>query len=371
MVLLIDNALVKRVLTMDECIRAQEEAFQDLIPGDAIHRPRIDVYVPCERDDGYYRWGSMEGASKRLGIFAIRMKSDIVYWPRNEDGGWTEEKYCVRPGTYCGLVFLFSTRNGEPLAIINDGHLQHMRVGGGAGLGAKHLSRQDAQTVGMLGSGGMARTYLQAFCAVRRIKRVRVYSPTPAHRKQFAEEMGRELQVEVEPVESALEAVRGVDIVSTCTDSMRPTVRGEWLEPGMHVTNLGPAEIGEDADRRFDVKVRQGVSGWSPTKPMERVDTERGMSPVAYIAGREEEMARLPKRDPTLRGFGGDFPHFTDLVTGKAKGRTTDGEITFYHNVGNQGLQFAAVGGVVYQKAKALGLGRELPSDWFLQDIRD
>ena len=95
------------------------------------------------------------------------------------------------------------------------------------------------------------------------------------------------------------------------------------------------------------------------------------MSPVAYLAGREEELARLPKRDPALRGFGGDFPHFTDLVSGKAKGRTSDAEITFYHNIGNQGLQFAAVGGWVYRQAKAHGLGQELPTEWFLQDIRD
>ena len=156
--LLINNDLAKALLTMDDCIRVQEEAYKELITGDAVHRPRIDVYVPCERDDGYYRWGTMEGASKSSGIFAIRMKSDIVYWPRNQEGGWTEEKYCGQPGTYCGLVFLFSTRNGEPLAMINDGHLQHMRVGGGAGLGAKYLECRDAQSVGMLGSGGMARS---------------------------------------------------------------------------------------------------------------------------------------------------------------------------------------------------------------------
>ena len=77
----------------------------------------------------------MEGASRKIGVFAIRMKSDVVYWPNGE----TEEKYCMQPGTWCGLVMVFSVRNGEPLAIINDGLLQHMRVGGCAGLGAKYL----------------------------------------------------------------------------------------------------------------------------------------------------------------------------------------------------------------------------------------
>ena len=159
--LLIDNPTVERLLPMIECIDAQDRAFRGLPTGDSVHRPRIDLYMPAERPDGYYRWGTMEGASNELGVFAIRMKSDILHWPRDEHGFWKEEKYAVEPGTYCGLIFLFSTRNGEPLAIINDGILQHMRVGGGAGLGVRYLSRPDAQTVGMIGSGGMARTYLE------------------------------------------------------------------------------------------------------------------------------------------------------------------------------------------------------------------
>ena len=95
----------------------------------------------------------------------------------------------MEPGTYCGLIMLFSTRDGEPLAMINDGILQHMRVGGGAGLGVRYLSRPDSRTVGMLGSGGMARTYLEAFAAVRDIRSVKVFSPTKANRERYAEEM--------------------------------------------------------------------------------------------------------------------------------------------------------------------------------------
>jgi ornithine cyclodeaminase/alanine dehydrogenase-like protein (mu-crystallin family) len=122
--LIIDNELVSELLTMKDCIRVQEEAFRKLPIGAAIHRPRIDMYFPCDRQDGYFRWGTMEGAND--GYFAIRMKSDIITWPKDANGNWTEEKYCREPGTYCGLIFLLSTRNGEPLAFINDGLLQHM-----------------------------------------------------------------------------------------------------------------------------------------------------------------------------------------------------------------------------------------------------
>lgn len=365
--LFIHNDVVEEVVTMEDCIAVQEQAFRDLAMGQAAHRPRSDIYAPCEREDGYYRWGTMEGYSG--GYLAIRMKSDVITWPRDADGNWTEEKYCVEPGTYCGLIMLFSARNGEPLALINDGYLQHMRVGGGAGIGAKYLARKNATTVGMLGSGGMARTYLRAICAVRGIRRVKVYSPTRENREAYASEMSRRLNIEVQPVDSAREAIAGVDIVSSSTDSMTPTFEAEWLEPGQHVTMLGPMEVSKEALARVDVGIRQGRSGLTITG--DGIDHAVGHSPMAWIAGSAEERKRLPAKQAGASGFSVDFADFGDLVNGSTEGRTSDEQITFYHNIGNQGLQFSSVGGLAYEKAKAAGKGRNLPTEWFLQDIRD
>ncbi|HUZ72430.1 MAG TPA: hypothetical protein VMU87_05550 [Stellaceae bacterium] len=94
--LIIDNTAVSELLTMADCIRVQEEAFCKLPSGGAAHRPRIDLYYPCARDDGYFRWGTMEGANGDC--FAIRMKSDIITWPRDKDGNWTEDKVLRRAG---------------------------------------------------------------------------------------------------------------------------------------------------------------------------------------------------------------------------------------------------------------------------------
>ncbi len=377
--LIISNNDVAELLTMDDCLRVQEEAFKKLPYGGSMHRPRIDMYMPCDRPDGYYRWGSMEGANG--GYFAIRMKSDIITWPRDEKGNWTEEKYCREPGTYCGLIYLISTRNAEPLAFINDGILQHMRVGGGAGIGVKYLSREDSHVVGMLGSGGMARTFLEAFTCVRDIKLCKIYSPNADHREQFAEEMSKKFNIEVRAVDSAREAVRGVDILSSCTDSMKPVYDAEWVEKGMHVTNLGRREMPDMVMERFDLVVRQGTAGLQ-MRQTERFQAERGLSPAAFIGGSPEEMKRIPEKNPepgfggdspefSDRGRGGDKPDFADLITGKCKGRTSRDQITFYRNVGNQGLQFSAVGGWVYEVARKKGQCREIPTDWFLQDIRD
>jgi len=365
--LLINNEVVEKVLTMRECIEAQEQAFAGLLTGAAIGRPRMDMYVPCDRDDGYYRWGSVEGSSG--GILAVRLKSDILVWPRDHAAGGSEQKYCMQPGTYCGLVFLFSTGNGEPLALLNDGHLQHMRVGGAAGIGTRLLSREDSRELGIIGSGGMAQTFLEAILAVRDIRRVRVYSRKAENRERFARENAQRHGIEVIAVDDPREAVRGADIVATCTDSMTPVLQPEWLEPGMHVVVLTPREIDAAIVQHFDVVVQQGREDM-PMAETERFRKGISGSPQAYVAGNAEEQARLPKpkkaRLPTQ-----DWPVYTDVISGKVPGRTRDDQITFYYTVGNWGVQFSSVGGLVYRKAKAQGLGHDLPLEWFIQDIRN
>ena len=361
--LLINNQEVEQLFDMKSCIEALETGYDDLLKGDAVYRPRLDVWVPCERPDGYFRWGTMEGASRKIGVFAIRMKSDIVYWP----DGKTEEKYCMRPGTWCGLIMVFSVRNGEPLAIVNDGLLQHMRVGGCAGLGARYLSRSDASVVGMFGAGGMARSYLEAFHEVRKLKKVKVYSPTKAHREAYAAEMGVKLGLSVEAVETPEAAVRGSHIVAACTDSTRVVFNEpEWLEEGAHITCVRACEIGPKVVKRCDLSVKLGRN------TVETMD--EGMvrlhGNVGYIAGQPEERARIP--NPEVDNYrGGFFKYFMDLKAGKIPGRTNPRQITFFINAGTQGLQFAACAGRVYQLAKEKGIGRELPTEWFLQNIRD
>jgi alanine dehydrogenase len=361
--LLINNEEVENIFDMKACLEALEVGYADLLKGDAVYRPRLDVWMPCDRSDGYYRWGTMEGASRKIGVFAIRMKSDVVYWPNGE----TEEKYCTKPGTFCGLVMVFSVRNGEPLAIINDGILQHMRVGGCAGLGVKYLARQDASVVGIFGSGGMARSYLEAFSEVRSLKRVKVYSPTKTHRESYAKEMTGKLDLEVVAVGSPEEVVRESDIVATCTDSTR-TVFDEpsWLKEGAHITCVRACEVGPNVVKRCDVSVKLGRN------TIEAMD--EGMvrlhGNVGYIAGQPEERSRIP--NPAVDNYKGDyFSYFMDLRAGKAPGRTSNTQLTFFINAGTQGLQFAACAGKIYQLAKEKGVGRELPTEWFLQDIRD
>jgi alanine dehydrogenase len=365
--LFVHNDVVRRILTIKETIPVLERAFQQTETGEALERPRLDMYMPCELDSGYYRWGTSEATSD--GIFAIRMKSDIISWP---DGGGTrtEEKYCVKPGTWCGLVMLFNCANGEPLGFINDGEISRVRVGAAAAIGARHLARKDAVTVGMLGSGGMARAYLEGFCAVRPIASCRVFSPTRKNREIYAQEMSEVLGIKVVAVDTPEEAIRCADIAATCTDTMSPTIKADWLEPGVHVTDLCEEEIDDECLARMDVIIRQGEGGL-PLPEKGRVMRLIGHSPVAYVAGTEQQLKRLPPKLQAKPKIAQGWPNYCDLYYGRAKGRESDRQITFYHNFGNQGLAFASVGGYVLKKAERMGLGRRMPTEWFLQDVRN
>jgi alanine dehydrogenase len=360
--LLINNETVENILDMKGCMEALEAGYRDLIHDRAVYRPRIDVFVPNDNPNLMYRWGTMEGASRSFETFAIRMKSDILEWPE----GKTVEKYCIQPETYCGLVLVFSTRNAEPLAIINDGIIQHMRVGACAGLAAKYMARPGASVVGMIGSGGMARAYLEAFHEVRQLKQVKVCSPNKNHREGYARQMGARLRVEVVPMESLEETVRGSDIVATCTDSIQVIVNElDWVEEGAHLTCVKSNEWNPEILNRCDIVVKLG-RGTITT-------LDKGMRRIAgyasYVAGTQEETKRIAS--PRVDIFQGEYPYLTDLMAGKIKGRTEDRQRTFFLNDGTQGLQFASVAGYVVRKAQELGLGKEIPTGWFTQNIRD
>jgi ornithine cyclodeaminase/alanine dehydrogenase-like protein (mu-crystallin family) len=306
----------------------------------------------------------MEGGSSSAGYFAIRMKSDVLYQTEYE-GVVTNEKYCVQPGLYCGLIFLFSVQNAEPLAIINDGYLQHFRVGADAGIGARYMAREDAHVVGMYGSGGMARSYLEALSHVRKIDRVQVFSPTREHREQYAREMAEKHDLDVVAVDDPAEVCRGADVVCGCTDSARPVTRGEWLEAGTHVMDVGGG-LGPDVYQRVDVSLRLG----NATAPLGHPELQVKGN-ITYAGGGLVPPSDRDSASGQNRMRSDRVITMEDLVGGRSPGRTSQKQITHSTRGNAQGAQFFAVAGSAYEAARQAGLGRQLPTEWFLQDIRD
>lgn len=359
---LLTNADISSVLTMGEGIAALRTGYDDLARGDAAYVPRIDLYAPTGRDDDYYQWGSMAGACRSYGVVAVRIKSDVTSWP-----GRTTEKYCVEPGTYSGIILLYSITNGEPLALLQDGYLQHVRVGAAAGIGVDLMARPDADTLGLIGSGGMARTYLEAIAEVRALREVRVYSTTPANRERFAAAAREELGLEIRAVDSAEAAVREASIVATATDAMGATFDPAWLSAGTHVTCVTRRELSAELIERADRTLQLGVNTIPYGTPVPGMEWKAG-GIASYVSGQPEERARIPATSGSQTGV---FPTLADVHRGRALGRTNDDEITLFVTTGTQGLQFAAVGGRVWQLAQERDLGHPFPTEWFLQDIRD
>lgn len=359
---LLGNDDVRSVLGIRETITALRRGYDDLRRGEAAYVPRIDMFAPTGRPADYYQWGSMAGVSASYGVAAVRMKSDVVSWQ-----GGTHEKYCVEPGRYCGLIFCFRVTDGAPLAIVQDGYLQHMRVGGAAAIGTDALARADASTLGVLGSGGMAWTYTQAIAEVRALTEVRVHSPAPAHREAFAERVVAELGIEAVAVERPEQAVRGMAIVATATDSMVPTFDADALDPGTHVVCVTRRELGDALLERADVVRQLGVHTVPYGSDVPMMEWATGAI-AAYISGSPGDRARIPRSHTPERGA---WPTLLDMQTGRAEGRRSDDDVTVFVNTGTQGLQFAAVTGHLLELAGEKELGRRLPAEWFLQDIRD
>jgi alanine dehydrogenase len=268
---------------------------------------------------------------------------------------------------------LFSTDNGEPLAIINDGYLQHLRVGALYALGAKYLARRDASVVGILGSGGMAHSHLLAFAAVRKLEKAKVFSPNRAHRESFARDMAQALGFEVLACNSAEEAAKDVDILATCTNSREPTVHARanpaCIDPGL-------ARIRPDV---YPADVCIGGGPASQVVEGAAIDDSQGFT--TYLAGSvaalEQAKGAARPRAAKNKEFSGRLASLAYLITGETPGRMNEQEISASSGikVGGEdsvkGLQFVTVGSLVYDRAKAAGLGQELPTELFLQDIRD
>ena len=358
MALVLSNADIVKLLPMDAAIAALEPSYCDFARGEAISPTRRDMLVPLpEAERCVYEFKSMPSVYPRKKVAAWRVNSDFLTWHKRA-GTVRREKDPRAPGhRYVGLVLLFSMETGELLAVFPDGEMQRIRVGAANGIAAKHLSLPDASTVGLLGSGFQAGSQLQAVCAVRKIKRIRVFSPNQEHRESFAKEWTPKLGITVEPVGSGREAVKGAQIAICSTNSAQPVFDKKWIEPGMFLTSIRAFEFDRPTLERCDVLLIHN----------------RGSEPESYVSGGDRSVVpELASGGAKAKGGvidWGDQKELGELLLGTASGRTSPEQVTcFVNNIG-MSLQFAACGAEVVARAKAQGVGHELPGEWFTEDV--
>src|SRR5277367_1388329 len=128
---------------------------------------------------------------------------------------------------------LYDAKTAQPLAMMEANHLGQIRTGAASGYATDLLSRPEARTMGIIGSGFQARTQLEAVRSVRNIETVRVWSRSVEKRRAFAEENG------AIAVDSAEEAVRGAEIVVTATNSKDPVLEDAWIQAGTMINAMG------------------------------------------------------------------------------------------------------------------------------------
>ena len=353
--MLLENGDVERLLTAEACIDALEVAFRDLAEGRAVNRPRSHTCTPLG-EGHWYLFKSMDGSIPRLGLHAIRLSSDHTH-EFSRGGKRRREKLPAAPGgRYVGLVMLFDIHTLEPLAIIQDGHLQRMRVGCTSALAAKYLSRPDSRVVALIGSGWQATTQLLGLRQVRDVREYRAYSTDPERLRIFSGDMSERLGQEVRAVRSSREAVDGADIVACATNSHDPVLDGAWLAPGQHVGSVQSHELDwRTLERASLIAVRSREAATFHHPP--------DQAPV--------EAAEVKRLDERLRA---KLVELGDVVVGRS-GRRSPADITLFTGGGlgassGLGIQFAAVGHAVYQAARAAGAGREIPTDWFLETAK-
>ena len=232
---------------------------------------------------------------------------------------------------------LFDADSGAPLALLDGASMNPFKTGAAGAVGVDHLARVDAETVGLIGSGAQARGQLRATATVRDLSEVRVYSPTRANREAFADEMTERLDCEVRAVDSSADAVTDAEIVITATNASEPVFDGELLAPGTHVTAMGQ---------------------YNPQK--RELDTET-IERSTYVPDlRERAMQDAGSFMYTVDEGMVDESHIHAelgaVVAGSAVGRETDAEITVFDS-GGTGIETVAAAGMLYERAKAEGLG--------------
>lgn len=246
-------------------------------------------------------------------------------------------------GTGGSMVHLYDGESNKMVAILEARALGQIRTGAASAVATRYMAREDASTVGLLGTGHQAETQLAGTCVVRPIRRVLAYSRTPEHLESFCRKMSLVLGIQVSAAASPMEAVRDSDVAIAITNvrTLDPVLLGEWVAPGTHLIGAGANSI----DRR-------------------ELD-DHAVTRCSVIVTDALDQAKLECADlviPIQKGLL-DWDRVWELgqvVTEQVKGRTSSDEITLYESQGIA-LEDVAVAAHIYQRAISQGVGKILP----------
>ncbi len=206
-------------LSVKAAIPVMENTFRLAGEGAAENPARVRMSFK----NGFMQFGPAALHTERLAGFKLWANFGRGQGVKKSDTGY-------------GHTYLYNMDTGELLAIVQAGAIGKFRTGAVTGVAAKYLSPRDASSIGIYGGGSIAEGQLEAVCAVRPIKSVRVYTRTPKNREAFCQRMSERLGIEVSPASKPEEVPRDADIVITASTSASPLLFGDWLaRPGLVV----------------------------------------------------------------------------------------------------------------------------------------
>jgi alanine dehydrogenase len=313
----ISEAEVRAVLGMPQAIEAVEEISRKQATGEVVVHPRRRFELP---GGGFFHY--MAAADFTAGYVAMK-------------------QYTYVRGKLKFLVPLYEMATGDLLALIEADYMGQLRTGAASGVATKYLARRDSRIVAIIGTGGQARTQLEAVAAVRKLESARAFGRDAAKRERFCNEMSERLGIQVISSASSAEAVRGADVVSTATTTSQPVVSGADLSPGAHINAIGAnhahkRELDDEAVASADIIV------------VDSVEQSRQEAGDLIIAFHGDEICWTGVKK------------LSEVVSGKASGRTSDSEVTLFKSNGIASWDLA-VAMKVYALAREKKLGRELP----------
>jgi alanine dehydrogenase len=346
--LLISPQEIRGIVTMSEAVEAVRLGFREWGENALLNAPRRRIHIPTGVRVSVHQGGVP--AAKATGLmthceWVKPMASEQVYPRLNHP---VIVLYDAAEGELKGIIVGEITSAELPDNIAVTG----LRTAATSAVGTDLLARHDATSVGLFGAAGQAKNHLLALMQVRRLKDVKVYSRNRANREKFAAEMGPVTNLNITPVESPEEAVRGVDIVLTATNSSVPVFDGSWLTPGQHVTTIVGSNVGL-------VK-----NGFAAAKRREIDDTTLARSDVHGIVSIEQAVQdeQADIFDPVQRGVirWEQLIEIGEILAGNKEGRTKAEQITFYKNNAGQGVADVALGAKVLENVQKKKRGQKL-----------
>jgi alanine dehydrogenase len=360
MVLLINRKDVEGHLTMGMAIDAMEKAFLELSKNASINHPRRRLHVHYGKDSEAWeqiRLSSFLGALPDRGYIGsnvradyFKVKQDQINYLSNKPTPRGQDRnvyvlYSAKDSELLAIIYGGSSRS-SPVEMVANGISEPMRTAACTGLATKWLARRDSSILGFFGSGFHASSTFAAVSQVLPLTHARIYSPTPSHRSDFAQKMSKITGVDTRGVDEPGNAVRGCDVVVTCTNSRVPVFDGTSVEAGTHVavTVAGNKEYGFGR-REIDDIVVEKSSRIVVNSKEQLVQDEHAtlMEPV------KKGLISLSK-----------INELSEVVTRTGGNRASDTEITLYHNNAGQGIADLAIAATTYELARELHLGKEI-----------